>query len=506
MRFIDFDNSTAVESVDTFAVSKIKGTEGVDFLFGTASNERISGLGGSDILSGQGGDDTLLGGWGNDSLTGGVGSDRIDGGQGYDRATLDFNGAVGVNIDLSKFKPGHAFTVEDAGGTDTLVNIERLQVLGTTHDDTITDSKATDVIQTRGGNDLVDAGAGNDSIIHDLSNSGGDATVLGGAGDDFLQVVNNNFSAWLAHFDGGLGSDTVYIQADSTNGDVTAVLSAGGALTTSSTAGDVQVSGTKIEHLEMFSGSGADSLTGGASGDTLNGGDNADSLVGGDGDDVLCGGDLNQGADDTLIGGAGRDLYQVINTSGGAVQDYSSFDASGGNVVVTDTLGGQDHLSSIEGVYLSAFNQVSEAGTLIGSSGDDQLDGANGGDSFDGGQGDDTLWGGDGADTMKGGAGADTFSYKLVTDSTAETHDLILDLQNTDVIDLSFIDADQTNTVNTDGFALVLEFTGHAGEVQLTYDAGTKLTSMELDVNGDAEADMVVTIKGDHTDFTNFVL
>jgi hypothetical protein len=40
----------------------------------------------------------------------------------------------------------------------------------------------------------------------------------------------------------------------------------------------------------------------------------------------------------------------------------------------------------------------------------------------------------------------------------------------------------------------------------LSYDAGSKLTLLSLDVDGDGAADSVITMTGDHTNFSNFVL
>jgi serralysin len=57
----------------------------------------------------------------------------------------------------------------------------------------------------------------------------------------------------------------------------------------------------------------------------------------------------------------------------------------------------------------------------------------------------------------------------------------------------------------THAFHLVGSFTGAAGEATLTYDAGSGLTTLAIDADGDARADSVINMTGDHTDFTNFV-
>jgi len=47
---------------------------------------------------------------------------------------------------------------------------------------------------------------------------------------------------------------------------------------------------------------------------------------------------------------------------------------------------------------------------------------------------------------------------------------------------------------------------GHAGQAALIYDAAHGVTELQLDVDGDAQADAVVLLAGDHRDFTNFAL
>lgn len=159
--------------------------------------------------------------------------------------------------------------------------------------------------------------------------------------------------------------------------------------------------------------------------------------------------------------------------------------------------------------------------TVIGSSGADLIHGdgsdAGGAGSFDslsGGAGNDTLDGGAGGDLLTGGAGADmliggddgdVFIFLKLSDSAGAKADLITDLTNDDLIDLSAIDADATHGGNQ-AFHLATKFTHHAGELVLAYSAGTDQTLLRGDVDGDGTADFQVRISGDHTDFTGFTL
>ena len=67
------------------------------------------------------------------------------------------------------------------------------------------------------------------------------------------------------------------------------------------------------------------------------------------------------------------------------------------------------------------------------------------------------------------------------------------------------IDAD-INTEGDQAFALVDSFTGQAGQITLTYNAGAGFTVLAADVNGDGLADMRIVLYGNHEDFSNFWL
>ena len=64
-----------------------------------------------------------------------------------------------------------------------------------------------------------------------------------------------------------------------------------------------------------------------------------------------------------------------------------------------------------------------------------------------------------------------------------------------DKIDLSGIDAN-TNVAGDQAFSLSSKFTGVAGQAYSSYDSGTGLTSLYLDVNGDGVADDTIQLLG----------
>lgn len=142
---------------------------------------------------------------------------------------------------------------------------------------------------------------------------------------------------------------------------------------------------------------------------------------------------------------------------------------------------------------------------LQGLAGKDTLAGLTGADSLDGGAGDDWLIGGAGRDVLTGGTGADVFRFTALGDGAVGTNrDVITDFARGegDRIDLSWIDA-ITRLPGDQAFAFIggASFTRVAG--QLRFAGGV----LQADVNGDARADMEVTILGTSTLLaTDFIL
>lgn len=158
--------------------------------------------------------------------------------------------------------------------------------------------------------------------------------------------------------------------------------------------------------------------------------------------------------------------------------------------------GGND---SFDG-HLGASN-----GGVYGGEGNDTLIGGASAEALSGDEGNDVLTGGGGADVLIGGDGVDIFRFAAVSDSVAGNADLITDLTSADRISLGAIDAD-TGTHGHQDFVLVGAFSGHAGELTVSYDSGADLTTIAGDTDGDGTADLVITASGDHHDFTSFTL
>ena len=416
------------DTIDASAIDvaiKQNGSGGNDTLTGGSANDTLNGGSGEDLLVGGPGNDKLQGqGTSYDTLTGGPGDDTLDGGDGYDRisesADVDFTatdssltglgtdtliniqlvqlfgGSTANTIDASAFS-GRAF-LNGSGGNDTLTGggwYDRifggsgrdLITGGTSVVDSGTGLPTYDVLRGQGGNndtliggdgaDKLNGGIGHDSLVGAggddvLTGDSGNDTIDGGAGDDRLYERSNvDMTLTDAALSGGLGSDNL-------TSIETAYLKGGNSdnrLDASAFSGDVTLIGV----------GGADTLKGGSGNDMINGRSGADSITGGDGDDTLQG----MRDTDTLNGGAGDDWIDG-GTQDDAISGWTGDDTlygrSGNDILV----GGDGH------------------DALYGAAGDDILQGDDGKSGTDHTRDNDRLDGGTDADTVRGGGGSDT--------------------------------------------------------------------------------------------------
>ncbi|WP_346355434.1 caspase family protein [Azotosporobacter soli] len=312
-------------------------------IIGTAKNEVLTGSSGDDLIKGGGGEDTIYGGDGNDKIY-----VYLPGGKGS--------------------------TVYGGNGNEYII-----------------------------GHGVLDGGAGNDTLIA----YGGDATLLGGVGNDTysLGLCDNVTVTDTVPGSAGHGINTADFTsyamsiADvvfSSSGNNLRLQRKGWTQATTftdwflgpqyqieifkfsdATYSAAQINGAMVNNYVGTSGD--DHLVSGIGNDTLAGGDGNDILDGGAGNDILDSGTGN----DTLFGGAGNDTL-----SGGDGND--KLDGGSGD----DTLLG------------GAGNDM-----LSGGDGNDRLNGGAGNDNLLGGSGDDYLDGGSGVNYLSGGAGNDTLVY-----------------------------------------------------------------------------------------------
>lgn len=441
-----FASAEAVQSITTelFVYQLGKGLENLiadtaatpKYLIGNELSNLIVGS-----SSGIGGD-VLIGGLGNDTLDGSAGADNLLGGAGNDTYVVsdanetlyeDLNAGTDTVWAYADFKLGR--------------NFENLQLMGSVNGAAATVGGGNDLDNIIIGNTIanrLDGGRGNDKLMGDA----GSDTIFGGAGADTLDGGAGSDTLY-----GGYGNDLYFVDATS---DVTIDVF-------DSDIGDKVVSsanytlGANIENLDLVAGTA--NLNG-----TGNGLDN--TITGNDGNNTLDDGRVyNLGADtyggggmDTLIGGKGDDIYNVVwdttserdlitDTAGidtlNVFIDSSVTAAPGGKTIalsgalaaienisvqgtyaagtgfnitgsaVANNISGSNLADSIEGgAGNDTINGGAEADTIKGGDGDDSLNGGTGtfSDVLEGGLGNDTLIGGNGNDSLDGGAGNDSLS------------------------------------------------------------------------------------------------
>ncbi len=159
------------------SIENVRGSNGIfpgdpamsDKIYGSAAANIFQGLGGADLLDGKDGADTAD----------------------YSADAL-FGGAAGVWVDLAA-----GTAIDGYGATDTLVSMEN--VIGTNgasltfvgYSDYIKGSIASNVLDGRGGNDIILAGSGNDTIYGGngadyLLGDVGNDVIIGGEGSDVM--------------------------------------------------------------------------------------------------------------------------------------------------------------------------------------------------------------------------------------------------------------------------------------------------------------------------------
>ncbi|NRT55443.1 calcium-binding protein [Sphaerotilus uruguayifluvii] len=402
---------------------------------------------GNDTVYGSQGVDTLVSSWGEDVLDGAGGGDtfrvtgtQASGFQGYD--SWRDSGTDGVDRIVAIGSAGVDIGTRGGFGA-ALTGIEQIdlsQVGG--GEARLLGENAAELFDLRevavtGGTLVIDAGGGHDTITGSraadiLQANSGDDTVDGSDGGDLYRVTGNAASGYLGH--------DVYRDSGSGGTDRIAAIGAGDV--------DIGVKGFTGSGIEVIDGSGAAGTvrlldTGDASvidlrATTLVGGNividasyGNDTIWGSAGADTL----VSAGGNDWVDGGEGGDTYRITGSEAGGWSSFQNHDiyrdsgSSGVDRIVAAGAGDVDigvlgdfsaALSGIEqidatgaagtvrvygdgnatqldlrGVQLLGSNLVIDsnygndtvygsaaADTLLASWGDDTLDGAGGGDTY----------------------------------------------------------------------------------------------------------------------------
>ena len=142
----------------------IEGQVFADILFGGPGDDNISALGGNDLIRGGAGRDAGEGGLGSDRVYGGSGADSLAGVGGRDRIYGE-SGNDRINGGGFAFGKDRADSIYGGSGADTLTDSQNGKEFA---GDRFSGGAGNDQIDDRDGNrDLIDCGAGRDSVIAD---------------------------------------------------------------------------------------------------------------------------------------------------------------------------------------------------------------------------------------------------------------------------------------------------------------------------------------------------
>jgi Ca2+-binding RTX toxin-like protein len=420
---------TTTKAFQNFDVVSVYGSSGNDTLTGGDRNDVFEGSYGNDVISSNNGNDNISDLGGNDTLTGGAGNDYIhdfggndvidagadddtvidrnpgndtlDGGSGTDTLLVAFND-WGSSVTATVTAPG-TLSVTSGGGTTTksVSNFEIFRLWGSSHDDVLTTGDTDDNIRGWGGNDIVHAGGGNDTIEDD--SDGGNDTYDGGAGTDTVSY-NQPFSNFQISFAGGV----LYVH-NTSNGTTDQ-------LTNVETLSFLGASYDTAQWMNNPPSAPADSD--GAAGATV-------------WEDLAVGSPVGITASSTDPDGDSLS-YFFKDSNGAAVQTLGNFtiDATTGQVTLAAPLDYETAPSYSLRIYASDGQAESSSdftvtvrdaiegdntdNTLIGTVGEDHILGYGGNDTLLGGGGNDLLDGGDGIDRVQirfSGLAAQDFTF-----------------------------------------------------------------------------------------------
>ncbi|MBD1863620.1 S-layer family protein [Trichocoleus sp. FACHB-46] len=420
--------------------------------FSNIEHLNVTGTANSDIFGGGSGSDVLSGGAGNDVISSCGGADLIDGGAGEDGlGDADFSAnTTGLSFSDATAIAGN---ITLANGT-VATNVEFI--------DGLTTGSGNDTINfSRQRNNIINTGAGND-------------TINAGLGQDFV--------------DGGEGEDTLivdYSALNSMSGGSDYYSSRGGYFAGYGTDGFSSISLRNIEHLnvtgtannDIFGGIGGDDvLNGGAGNDVISGGGGADKIDGGAGEDALNDADFSTATKNLTFGDTGSISKELKLANGTVITNIEFFDGlttgSGNDTInysryrnnTINTGSGNDNInaglgadtvdggagddllhidySSLSYMYgynysngggyysgysANGYNSISfsniERLNITGTISSDSLYGGDGNDTLSGGFGNDYISGGAGNDTLNDGAGSDTLIGGTGNDAITLTND-----------------------------------------------------------------------------------
>ncbi|HEX8064659.1 MAG TPA: Ig-like domain-containing protein, partial [Allosphingosinicella sp.] len=426
---------------------------------------------------------------------------------------------------------GVAFTYTVTGGDTAAVTVTVNGVAGLgdelhgdSGDNIINGTPNSDVfILTQGGNDTAKGKESNDLFIFRAAMTSQDK-VDGGDGRDQIAIQGN--------YTGGnaltLGTGVINVESfvlvpgNNTNRGDPGTNSYSYSVTTvqeNVAAGEVMTfDGAQLRVGENFTFRGGAETNGSY---RVIGGLGVDDFVGGSQSDAFLFNDGAFGSSDVVDGGAGtaRDqlalrgdytvffganqltsIESLVLLSGHDTPQNTDYDywivMNDGNLLGGSMTVDAAQLRSDETFLFFGNSEANGTFKVSGGAGDDMILGGKGADRIRGNAGNDNIYGYEGADELTGGAGDDRFAYDFTSHSTAAASDTITDFTTGDMIALNTIDAiaggadDAFTFIGSSAFTL-----GVAGQLRVYEDSGQAgHWFVEADVNGDAQADLVIQV------------
>lgn len=381
-----------------------------------------------------------------------------------------------ANLGDGNYARGNVFNaLQYRGDSRSLVE----NAIGGSGSDRITGNAARNILEGRGGNDILDGGADYDTA------------VFSGPRSQYVITLLSSGSVRVQDLRGGSPDGTDEVR------NIEAFRFSDDTFTFSQSVGgqNPDIIGTELGD-DLYATSSAERIYGLAGNDRLWGFEGDDQLIGGAGADVLTGG---PGQDEASYHNSDNGVRVVLFQNTGRYGDAEG-DLFGS---IEDIIGSQ-YADEIFGD--NANNRLYGLGghdNLEGCAGNDQLDGGDGNDKLYGQDGSDVLIGRAGQDRLFGGADADTFVFAAISDSIVGAPDEVVEFtrEHGDKIDLSGIDAN-TNISGNQAFTFVgsQALTNNAGELRYTGRI------LEGDVDGDGRADFAIQFNLGELRSSDFIL
>ena len=453
---VNYILASNVEKLTLRGMNNLSGTgsDGPNTIIGNSGDNFLSGMNGNDVLKGDKGDDTLLGGGGVDTLIGGDGSDT------YQVSSLE-------DIIIETQRDGDQDVVASSVSYVLGDNVEVLSLLGSASDgagneldnlidgndvgNTLEGNDGNDDIQAHVGDDTIDGGAGDDTID---GGDGNDQVIYQGYQGDYKITFDVDSNMWTVQDVNGTDGDGVDEGIDSIS-NVETLIFADGDMSIGPvsipTSPSVSILGTTI--IEGNTGSSnvqmTINLSAGATQPVSVNYATSDGSAIAENDYTATNGTL------TFAVGEIRKTILVPVTGDFVMEGDENFSiqlSAPSNATLTtnnasvtiidddkptpgnDTLIGQSGNDDIDS--LSGNDSVSGSDgndTLTGGDGNDSLQGENGNDQLLGGDGNDTLTDSNGNNTLSGGMGDDRF----VIDGSGNGSTMIEDIGGNDTVDAS---------------------------------------------------------------------